>query len=190
MVGKWFDGGMKIVEHAPREVLCGIGTTPLGEVAVGVTPEGELCRVSYTRGRELGDIVEEWLREWPGTKFGKKKPSKDWLKLPLLALGNDYQKRVWEEIMTVPKGQVETYGGIAARIGEPRTARAVGRACRMCCLAYVVPCQRIIAAGGIGGFFVGDGVAFKASLLAMEGWKGEPYRKKVPAKVHTYRKER
>lgn len=172
---------IKLCEHPPREVVCGLASTPLGEVAVGVTPGGELCRVSYTRGRELGDVVDEWAREWPVTRFGKGKVGRSWMKLPMLAIGTEYQKRVWEEIMRVPKGEVETYGGIAERIGEPRTARAVGRACRMCCFAYVIPCQRIIGAGGIGGFFAGDGISFKEELLRMEGWGTEA--KPMPRKV-------
>ncbi|RYG58590.1 MAG: MGMT family protein [Alphaproteobacteria bacterium] len=163
---------MRVQETPPREVIWGKGTTPLGDVLVGVTPDGELCRVSYTRGREVVRVVEDWLREWPATTFVQGAIPRGWKSLPLVVVGNDYQKRVWEEIMTVPKGDVETYGGIAERIGEGRTSRAVGRACRMCCLAYVVPCQRIIGASGIGGFGDED-MVFKEQLLRMEGWVGK-----------------
>ena len=68
----------------------------------------------------------------------------------------------------VPRGQVASYADLAARVGRPRAARAVGNTMRTNPIPIVIPCHRIVASGGgIGGF--GGGLAMKRQLLAIEG---------------------
>ena len=83
---------------------------------------------------------------------------------------------VYEAARTIPPGQTLTYGEIAKRIGEPGAARAVGEALGRNPFAIVVPCHRVLAAGGkLGGFSANGGVVTKLRLLEIEGASlGEP----------------
>jgi methylated-DNA-[protein]-cysteine S-methyltransferase len=80
-----------------------------------------------------------------------------------------FQARVLRAAMRIPYGEVRTYGDIACAIGKPGAARAVGQALGMNPFAPVVPCHRVVAAGGrLGGFSGQGGVAAKLRLLRME----------------------
>lgn len=82
----------------------------------------------------------------------------------------DFNRRVYEVARTVPPGQTITYGEIAARLGEKRLARDVGQALGQNPFAIVVPCHRVVAAGGkLGGFSASGGVQTKLRMLAIEG---------------------
>lgn len=82
----------------------------------------------------------------------------------------EFQRRVYEAARTIPVGETLTYGEIAARIGEPGAARAVGQALGANPFAIIVPCHRVLAAGGKpGGFTAPGGVTTKLRLLATEG---------------------
>jgi methylated-DNA-[protein]-cysteine S-methyltransferase len=91
--------------------------------------------------------------------------------LPLeLELVPPFQRRVYAVARSIPVGETLTYGGIAARIGEPGAARAVGQALGANPWPIIVPCHRVLAAGGKpGGFSAPGGVATKLRLLATEG---------------------
>jgi methylated-DNA-[protein]-cysteine S-methyltransferase len=81
-----------------------------------------------------------------------------------------FDRRVYEIARTIPAGSVLTYGEIATRLGAPREARAVGQALGHNPFAIVVPCHRVVAAGGkLGGFSAPGGVRTKQRLLAIEG---------------------
>ncbi len=80
-----------------------------------------------------------------------------------------FQRRVYEVARTIPVGATLTYGDIAARIGEPGAARAVGQALGANPWPILVPCHRVLAAGGKpGGFTAPGGVHTKLRLLAAE----------------------
>ena len=82
----------------------------------------------------------------------------------------DFNRRVYEVARTVPPGETITYGEIAERIGERGAAQAVGQALGRNPFPIVVPCHRVLAAGGgLGGFSAHGGVATKRRLLAIEG---------------------
>lgn len=70
--------------------------------------------------------------------------------LPLLLRGTPFQRSVWQAIAAVPRGRTRRYGEIAGELGS--SARAVGQACGANRLPLVIPCHRVVAAGGIGGF--------------------------------------
>lgn len=80
-----------------------------------------------------------------------------------------FHRSVYELARTIPPGQTLTYGQVANRIGAPESARAVGQALGRNPFAIVVPCHRVVAAGGrTGGFSASGGVATKLRLLAIE----------------------
>jgi methylated-DNA-[protein]-cysteine S-methyltransferase len=80
-----------------------------------------------------------------------------------------FQRRVYELARTIPSGATLSYGEVAARIGSPGAARAVGQALGKNPFAIVVPCHRVLAAGGkIGGFSADGGVSTKARMLEIE----------------------
>ena len=81
-----------------------------------------------------------------------------------------FHRRVYEVVREIPPGWLLTYGEVAARLGLPGSARAVGQALGRNPVAILVPCHRVVAAGGrAGGFSAGAGVATKRRLLAIEG---------------------
>ena len=82
----------------------------------------------------------------------------------------EFHRRVYEVARTIPPGMTLSYGDIAARIGSPGAARAVGQALGRNPFPIVVPCHRVLAAGGkIGGFSAQGGIATKRRMLAIEG---------------------
>jgi methylated-DNA-[protein]-cysteine S-methyltransferase len=70
--------------------------------------------------------------------------------LPLLIEGTAFQRGVWEAMRAIPRGRTRTYGELARELGGE--ARAVGQACGDNRLPIVIPCHRVVAADGIGGF--------------------------------------
>jgi methylated-DNA-[protein]-cysteine S-methyltransferase len=81
-----------------------------------------------------------------------------------------FHARVYRALRDVGPGQTVTYGELAVRVGSPRGARAVGQAVGANPWLLIVPCHRVLAAGGrLGGFSAPGGVATKQRLLALEG---------------------
>ena len=79
-----------------------------------------------------------------------------------------FQQAVLRATARIPRGQVRTYGQLAAQLGKPGAARAVGNALAANPFPLVIPCHRVVRAGGrLGGF--GGGSALKRALLAREG---------------------
>ncbi|WP_420998426.1 methylated-DNA--[protein]-cysteine S-methyltransferase [Cupriavidus sp. 30B13] len=72
------------------------------------------------------------------------------LDVPLAAAGTGFQRRVWQAIAAIPRGKVTTYGAMAR--GLASVPRAVGQACGSNAFPLVIPCHRVVAAGGLGGF--------------------------------------
>jgi methylated-DNA-[protein]-cysteine S-methyltransferase len=80
-----------------------------------------------------------------------------------------FDRRVYEVARTIPAGATLAYGDIAARLGAPGEARAVGQALGQNPFPLVVPCHRVLAAGGkVGGFSANGGIATKLRLLSIE----------------------
>jgi len=87
--------------------------------------------------------------------------------LPLRLKGTPFQLAVWEALRTIPYGETRGYGDIAAQIGKPGAARAVGGANNRNPIAIIVPCHRVIGAdGSLVGFACG--LATKQQLLDLE----------------------
>jgi len=91
--------------------------------------------------------------------------------LPLDLRGTDFQLRVWRQLLTIPYGETRSYADIARAIGAPASVRAVGAANGANPIPIVVPCHRVIGAGGkLVGY--GGGLALKKRLLEMERGAG------------------
>lgn len=87
--------------------------------------------------------------------------------LPLKLVGTEFQKRVWELLLTIPFGQTRSYGDLARELGDPDLTRAVGMANGANRIAIVVPCHRVIGAdGSLTGY--GGGLWRKKRLLELE----------------------
>jgi AraC family transcriptional regulator of adaptative response/methylated-DNA-[protein]-cysteine methyltransferase len=87
--------------------------------------------------------------------------------VPLVAPGTPFEERVWSELRAIPRGETRSYEGLAAALGRPAAARAVGRANGMNRLAIVIPCHRVIGAdGSLTGY--GGGLWRKQRLLDLE----------------------
>ena len=82
--------------------------------------------------------------------------------------GTPLQRRVWQELRAIPRGETRTYGELAARLAMPGAARAVGAAVARNPISIVVPCHRVVGADGSLTGYAG-GVERKRALLAIEG---------------------
>ena len=83
-----------------------------------------------------------------------------------------FQRKVYEVVRRIPKGQVRTYAEVAGSIGKPKAARAVGQALKKNRWAPAIPCHRVIASDGrLGGYSAGGGLRRKRRLLEREGYR-------------------
>jgi methylated-DNA-[protein]-cysteine S-methyltransferase len=97
--------------------------------------------------------------------------------LPLNPSGTGFQKEVWREVGAIPYGRTLSYGEIAAKVGRPRGARAVGGAVGANPLPLIVPCHRVLDAGGRLGGYGGNterDFKLKCFFLALEGAERPP----------------
>jgi methylated-DNA-[protein]-cysteine S-methyltransferase len=154
--------------------------SPIGRLLVAASARG-VCRISFDPEpeRELEALarafgarvlraprpVEEVRRELDEYFEGERQAfdlAVDLTPVP------DFQREVLEELVRVPYGHVDTYGGLARRIGKPRAARAVGGALNRNPVPIVVPCHRIVGASGSLTGYAG-GLERKQALLGLEG---------------------
>jgi O-6-methylguanine DNA methyltransferase len=153
----------------PERVAWGFAESPAGKLAVGLTGKGEICRVAFLRGRKATGPIADWRKEWPKTEFYRGPELKSLADRPILLAGTPFQCAVWRAIAGIPFGRTRTYGDIARRIGKGSAVRAVGQACGANPVPFFVPCHRVVAANGLGGF--SGGLEIKKGLLRMEGKK-------------------
>jgi len=89
--------------------------------------------------------------------------------LPLAPRGTPFQQSVWRAMCAIPAGQTRTYGELARDLTS--AAQPVGTACGANPIPIIIPCHRIVAANGMGGYSGDGGVETKAQLLRLEGVK-------------------
>ena len=158
--------------------------TPIGSMLCATTERG-LAYVQLPRAGGRG--FAGWLRRFAPdaevrTGFAPNKAAvqqileylegkRSVFELPLDLRGTEFQLRVWNALLAIPYGETRSYGDVARALGLPlRAARAVGTANGANPCSLVVPCHRVVAAGGkLGGFSARGGSATKARLLAIEG---------------------
>ena len=147
--------------------------SPIGDVGFCFDAEGVLVEIDLpykasrrrTGGkRPAGAPGRAELRRWMSAYCrGDAPPFPGRWQLPRKGT---FAHRVWREVHRIGPGKVRTYQEVAARCGSPRAARAVGNALNANPLPVPVPCHRVVASQGLGGF--GGGVKLKKQLLALE----------------------
>lgn len=150
-----------------------IGSQMLGPIIVTVDDVGTVCRLTFgdepivgsgTNEQHVSELMSDIEREIQLYLAGELVA----FRLPWRAAGTPFQQAVWEQLRAIPYGATATYGQIAARLGKPGAARAVGGACGANPVPLIIPCHRAVAAGGrLGGFT--SGVWRKRLLIAIEG---------------------
>lgn len=168
---------------AGARIAYAMADSHLGRVLVGATHKGI---AAVYLGDSDAELAEALHRDFPAAQIvpdegtlgprveavlarldGRKPSALDASDMPLDIVGTAFQWRVWKALTEIPPGQTLTYGEIAQRLGRPRAARAVGRACATNPVAIVVPCHRAIgSSGAITGYRWG--VERKKKLLAEE----------------------
>jgi methylated-DNA-[protein]-cysteine S-methyltransferase len=93
--------------------------------------------------------------------------TRQYFELDLHVTGTRFQQEVWLALASIPYGQVRTYGDVAAAVGRPNAYRAVGNANGRNPWPIIIPCHRVVASTGIGGY--AGGLDVKRFLLALEG---------------------
>ena len=106
------------------------------------------------------------VRKQLGEYFDGKRKRFD---LPFEIQGTPFQKKVLQAMLSIPYGEVLSYSELASQIQHPIAFRAVGNACNRNQIPVIIPCHRIVALNGIGGF--GCGLEKKRFLLKLEGSK-------------------
>lgn len=145
-------------------------TTPIGRLAV-VQREGAILRLCFSPALAPAEAREE---ETPLLACAKAQLTEYFAGertafcLPLAPEGTPFQQTVWKALLRIPYGQTRSYGQIAAEIGNPHGARAVGLANNRNPLPIFVPCHRVVGADGSLTGYAG-GLAAKARLLSLEG---------------------
>lgn len=138
--------------------------TPLGEVTVS-EEGGAIVALDWGRGRDqaASALLTEAVRQIQDYFDGRRMD----FDLPLAPHGSAFQLRVWAALRGIPAGETRTYGALAQQLHS--AARAIGQANGSNPIPILIPCHRVIAAGGaLGGYSGGDGPATKRWLLAHE----------------------
>jgi AraC family transcriptional regulator of adaptative response/methylated-DNA-[protein]-cysteine methyltransferase len=159
--------------------------TPLGQLLVATTSRG-ICAV--TLGDDDTELENRLAAEFPqATRERVDNGREEWLDAviariahelgwsdedapalpPLDVAATAFQWRVWDALTRIPQGTTKSYGELAAELGSPKAARAIGRACGSNRLALIVPCHRIVREDGTPGGWRW-GIERKRDLLARE----------------------
>jgi AraC family transcriptional regulator of adaptative response/methylated-DNA-[protein]-cysteine methyltransferase len=169
------------------EIKFTTGPSPLGSVLVAATAKG-VCVVSL---RESDEGTEEHLRaRFPRAEISRDdvalKRALDTVRerisgrkldsaLDLDLQGTDFQREVWNQLLSIPAGSTCSYLDVAQAINRPKATRAVAQACGANPVAVVVPCHRVVMSdGSLGGYSGLPGV--KKALLTVEGAAVPPDR--------------
>ncbi|MBN9562916.1 MAG: methylated-DNA--[protein]-cysteine S-methyltransferase [Alphaproteobacteria bacterium] len=137
--------------------------SPIGDLTVS-EENGAIVAVDWGWGRDqqetplLRRAVDQLDAYFDGTL--------DSFDLPLAPSGTAYRRRVWQALCDIPYGQTRTYADIAAVAGG--VARSVGQANGCNPIPIFIPCHRVVASAGLGGYSGGDGLDTKRYLLDLE----------------------
>jgi len=159
--------------------------TKIGELILG-SYEKKLCLLDF-RYRKMRNTIDDRIKKGLGADFIEgddeilelaKGQIEAYLSgelkqfdIPILMVGTDFQKRVWEALLEVSYGVTSSYTQLAESINSVRAIRAVASANGANSLALIIPCHRIIGSNGdLYGY--GGGLAVKARLLKLEAHKG------------------
>ena len=168
------------------EIVYGFHPTPLGELLVAQTTRG-VCYLGFLVGGQRARPLERMRRHLPhatyredtaATRDAADRIMAIWrgrhhgAKLKLDLHGTNLQIQVWQALLRIPCGETVTYGEIAAGLGRPKAARAIGNAVGANPVSLLIPCHRVVRATGIVDNY-GWGSPRKKLLLAVEGLASE-----------------
>jgi len=163
------------------EIRHGFADSPLGECHVAATARG-LCALRFVDEDGRAPRIAELRHDWPSARLSRDDDHAARLagrvfarggraarERPALDLvGTNFQLRVWEALLRIPSGMIVTYGDLAANLGLPAAARAVGTAVGRNPVSVLIPCHRVLReTGALGGYRWG--LDRKRVLLAWEG---------------------
>jgi len=137
--------------------------TPVGDLTVS-EDDGAIVALDWGWGRDQSETpllleARQQLQDY----FDGERHS---FTLPLAPFGTEYRRRVWQALCEIPAGQTRTYAELAATAGG--SARSVGTAMANNPIPILIPCHRIVASAGPGGYSGGDGLPTKFFLLTLE----------------------
>jgi AraC family transcriptional regulator of adaptative response/methylated-DNA-[protein]-cysteine methyltransferase len=139
----------------------GFHPSPFGRALLMVTEHG-LAGLAFADDGEEAGVLADMRARWPRATYGEDPTAtapyvarifdpETWRPdrpLRIFMIGSDFEVRVWETLLKLPLGRAATYSDIAAHIGRPAAARAVGSAIGRNPLSFVVPCHRVLGKGG------------------------------------------
>jgi methylated-DNA-[protein]-cysteine S-methyltransferase len=147
--------------------------SPVGELLASADTAGRITGLHFLDGHRIPARDSNWVRDDQALAplcrqleeyFAGERREFD---LDLAPSGSPFQLSVWRELQAIPYGETASYGEIAAAVGQPGAARAVGGANNRNPIAIVIPCHRVIGANGtLTGY--GGGLPRKQRLLALE----------------------
>jgi methylated-DNA-[protein]-cysteine S-methyltransferase len=145
--------------------------SPLGDL-LATEEDGALVSLVWLEegaegGKDETPLLLETRRQL-GEYFAGERTGFD---LPLAPEGTEFEKKVWDELLTIPYGEVKQYGEVARTLGG--IARAVGGACGSNPLPIVIPCHRVVGQSGLTGFSGGQGIDTKKALIDLERGQGK-----------------
>jgi AraC family transcriptional regulator of adaptative response/methylated-DNA-[protein]-cysteine methyltransferase len=165
---------------AGLRIAYGFHASPFGECLLALTERG-ICDLSFNPPGEYPQAVAELRKRWQSAELYQDERA---TRLPVEAIfamyrggapgalqlylrGTNFQLKVWEALLRIPPGRLTTYGALAASIGHPGAARAVGGAVSHNPVAVLIPCHRVIRKlGEFGGYRWG--LARKKAILTYE----------------------
>ena len=140
--------------------------SPIGDLTLAVDDIG-LCRLHFgstDRAVDADPLLTETAEQLKAYFAGELQEFTVPLSVPG---GSDFERAVWAQLGRIPYGEMQTYGDVAKIVGDSGAARAVGVACNRNPIAIVLPCHRVVGAGGkMVGF--GGGIPTKRHLLELE----------------------
>lgn len=167
------------------EIFSGIVSAPFGAMGIR-TSGGVVCELVYLPPSFDEKAPQDTVAEQAAQQIERYFADPDFVfQLPIARQGSEFQRRVWDAISGIPRGEVRTYGQVAKFIQS--APRAVGQACGANPYPLVIPCHRVTASGGLGGFSNHDDengyyLAVKRWLLAHEGVAaGAPWQQQAMA---------
>lgn len=157
--------------------------SPLGELIIA-TYQGEVCMIDW-KFRKMRKAIDQRISKALNATLEVSKPSEiheqvvAWLDayfkgvdmpftLPILFVGSNFQKSVWNALLSIERGKTLTYLELASQLGNPEAVRAVATANGANALSIVVPCHRVIGSDGALTGYAG-GLPAKRKLLELEG---------------------
>jgi methylated-DNA-[protein]-cysteine S-methyltransferase len=137
--------------------------SPIGDITIS-EEDGKIVSVDWgwARDQKPTPLLKDAKRQLDAYFDG----ALEKFDLPLRVEGTSFQKQVWREMCKIPAGQTRTYGDIAQRLKA--SAQSVGTACGRNRFPVIIPCHRVVAANGLGGYSGAGGVETKIALLELE----------------------